>query len=134
MSGARPIRVLSLDHVTIVVQDLERSRQFYCDGLGMEQVPRPDFSFKGSWFQAGDTQIHLILEHEQSGPAGDGGAKSTRAHHFAFVVDDAEAAAERIRELGIAFVSEPKRRPDGAVQTFVTDPDGYIVELCSSPK
>jgi catechol 2,3-dioxygenase-like lactoylglutathione lyase family enzyme len=134
MTENAPIRVRKLDHVTIVVKDLEHSRRFYCDALGMEQVPRPNFSFDGRWFQAGDTQIHLILEHGQSGPAGDTGLRSTRAHHMAFRVDDAHAAAERLRQLGVPFVSEPKERPDGAVQAFVSDPDGHIVELCSPPR
>lgn len=57
---ANPIQVKSLDHVTLVVKDLELSRRFYVDGLGMREVPRPAFSFPGSWFQAGPTLIHLI--------------------------------------------------------------------------
>src|SRR5262249_50070306 len=52
------IRVKSIDHVTLVVKDLERSRRFYVDVLGMREVPRPAFSFTGLWFQAGKTQIH----------------------------------------------------------------------------
>ena len=48
---ANPIQVQSLDHVTLVVKDLEQSRRFYVDGLGMREVPRPNFSFPGSWFQ-----------------------------------------------------------------------------------
>ncbi|WP_206028715.1 VOC family protein [Thalassoroseus pseudoceratinae] len=133
MPATSSIRVQTLDHVTIVVKDLERSRQFYCDVLGMEEQDRPNFAFQGSWFQAGDTQIHTILEFEDSGPAGDDGKKSTRAHHFAFRVDDAKAAAEHLKACGVPFVAGPKERPDGAVQTFVTDPDGYIIELCSTP-
>jgi glyoxylase I family protein len=131
-----PIQVKSLDHVTIVVRDLEKSRKFYVEGLGMRQVPRPGFSFEGSWFQAGPTQIHLILEHEQSGPAGmtEEMGRSTRAHHFAFLVEDAHAAEARLEELGYQFISRAKARPDGATQVFVTDPDGHIVELCSPPK
>mgnify|MGYP003327040061 CR=1 FL=1 len=66
-SQVAPISVRSLDHVTIVVKDLAASRTFYVDALGMQEVPRPDFSFAGLWFQAGETQIHLILEHEGSG-------------------------------------------------------------------
>ena len=130
-----PIQVKFIDHVTLVVKDLEASRQFYVDGLGMQEVERPGFSFAGLWFQAGATQIHLILEHDESGPAGDTSeSKSSRAHHFAFEVEDSAAAAERCRELRIPIVSGPKSRPDGFTQTFVTDPDGYIVELCSQPK
>ena len=137
MSSAPPIHVQSLDHVTLVVSDLERSRRFYCDVLGMREVARPAFSFAGSWFQAGATQIHTILEHEQSGPAGNaaaGRSTLTRTHHFAFVVADAHAAARRLKELGIALISEPKPRPDGAIQVFVRDPDGYVVELCTPPR
>lgn len=130
------IKVKALDHVTIVVKDLERSRAFYVEGLGMEMVPRPGFAFDGRWFQAGETQIHLILEHEQSGPAGRDSAmsQSSRAHHFAFQVEDAAAAEKRMEELGYEFVSRTKARPDGAAQVFVSDPDGHIVELCSPPK
>lgn len=129
-----PIRVQTLDHVTIVVRDLERSRQFYVEVLGMTEVPRPGFSFRGSWFQAGETQIHTILEHAESGPAGTVIANSTRGHHFAFRVADAHAAAGRLEELGVPFVSPPKSRPDGAVQLFIHDPDGHLIELCSVPR
>lgn len=129
-----PLRVKTLDHVTLVVKDLERSRRFYCDALGMEQVARPAFDFDGRWFLAGTTMIHLILEHDRSGPAGQGAAPTSRGHHFAFEVDDAHTAARQLKEFGLPLVHGPKVRPDGAVQVFLHDPDGHLVELCSSPK
>ena len=135
VATAEALRVQSLDHVTLVVHDLERSRRFYVDVLGMAEVERPAFSFPGLWFQAGATQIHLILENPESGPAGQpAGAreKSSRHQHFAFRLEDARAAAGRLEELGVPFVALPKLRPDGYVQVFVTDPDGHIVELCSA--
>lgn len=134
---AEPIRVRTLDHVTIVVKDLEATRRFYVDGLGMQEVPRPGFDFRGKWFQAGPTQIHLIEEYERSGPAGllkPPHLASSRTHHFAFSVPDGHAAAERARELGLKIVDGPKQRPDGAVQVFLEDPDGHVVELCSAGK
>ena len=134
---ATPIQVKSLDHVTIVVKDLERSRQFYVDGLGMRETPRPAFTFPGSWFQAGATQIHLIQEHVGTPPAGNPlpeQFRTSRSHHFAFVVDDAEATYARAQELGLKIVSPPKPRPDGFVQVFLNDPDGHVVELCSPAK
>jgi catechol 2,3-dioxygenase-like lactoylglutathione lyase family enzyme len=136
MTTATSIVVKTLDHVTLVVKDLETSRKFYCDLLGMEEMDRPNFSFGGSWFQAGATQIHLILEHDESGPAGENTSiqkKSSRNHHFAFEVDDVHAAAQVLQERGIPLISGPKSRPDGAVQVFVNDPDGYVVELTSPP-
>lgn len=134
---AAPIQVKSLDHVTLVVKDLDRSRQFYVAGLGMREVPRPNFSFPGLWFQAGPTQIHLIGEHPGGSPAGNPLAeqfRTSRSHHFAFVIEDAEAAFARAQELGLTIVSPPKARPDGFVQVFLNDPDGHVVELCSPAK
>jgi catechol 2,3-dioxygenase-like lactoylglutathione lyase family enzyme len=129
------VRVRQIDHVTLVVRDLDASRRFYVDRLGMTEVPRPAFDFAGLWFRAGETLVHLILESDRSGPAGvnAGQTKTTRCHHLAFAVDDAAAAAAELEAAGATFVAKPKRRPDGAVQTFVLDPDGHIIELCSPP-
>jgi catechol 2,3-dioxygenase-like lactoylglutathione lyase family enzyme len=131
---AASIRVRQIDHVTFVVRDLEASRAFYEGVLGMECVPRPAFSFPGLWFQAGSTQIHLILEHPESGPAGvqrtgGGGTALSRTHHIAFEVDEAKPAIARLTELGIPIVSGPKFRPDGPTQFYVLDPDGNLIEL-----
>tara|TARA_B100000029_G_scaffold175134_1_gene172030 strand:+ start:2640 stop:3098 length:459 start_codon:yes stop_codon:yes gene_type:complete len=134
LSETAPIAVRTLDHVTVVVGDLEASRAFYVDVLGMLEVPRPAFSFDGLWFQSGPTQIHLILEYDGSGPAGNlvpSEHRGARTHHFAFQVDDAHACAARLQELDVPIVAGPKERPDGAVQVFVCDPDGHVVELTS---
>lgn len=131
------LRVKTIDHVTLVVKDLRRSHEFYAGILGMEPIPRPRFSFDGSWFQAGKTQIHLILEHGESGPAGMEIPlplmAMSRTHHFAFEVEDVQAATNHLRRHNVPVVSGPKERPDGAIQVFATDPDGHVVELCSPP-
>jgi catechol 2,3-dioxygenase-like lactoylglutathione lyase family enzyme/uncharacterized protein YunC (DUF1805 family) len=133
---AAGIRVKSIDHATLVVKDLERSRRFYVDLLGMREVPRPAFSFAGLWFQAGKTQIHLILEYTGSGPAGNllpAERRTSRTHHLAFEVDDAAAAFASLQERQIPVLGAPKPRPDGYLQVFLTDPDGHVIELCSPP-
>lgn len=130
---AQRLKVKTLDHVTLVVKDLEQSRKFYVDVLGMDLLERPGFHFAGSWFGAGMTQIHLILENAESGPAGLTSPASNRSHHFAFEVADSYTAAEWVKQAGVKIISGPKERPDGAVQTFVLDPDGHVVELCSPP-
>ena len=65
-----PVQVEAFDHITLIVKDLDLSKQFYVDTLRIADVPRPDFSSAGSWFQIGPAQIHLIQEHQQSGHAG----------------------------------------------------------------
>lgn len=125
------INVRSIDHVTFVVKNLAATRNFYVEILGMREVERPRFSFAGQWFQAGATLIHTILEAEGTGQAGIAVNRNTRGHHLAFVVDDAAKAAEQLVSLGVPLVSPVKLRPDGAAQTFLQDPDGHLVELCS---
>ncbi|MBI3862242.1 MAG: VOC family protein, partial [Planctomycetia bacterium] len=97
--AAGPIGVTTLDHVTLVVTDLERSAGFYVDLLGMRRVERPVFGFPGLWFQAGNTQIHLLLQHENSSPAGLPDAPPQagpgRVFHYAFEVPDFQAAADQ---------------------------------------
>ena len=128
------IQVKQIDHVTIVIADIESTRQFYVNVLGMDEVERPAFNFPGIWFQAGATQIHATTESPESGRAGWGDRGTTvasRGHHFAFEVDNAEAVASELRDLGIEIVAGPKHRPDGPLQLYVRDPDGHLVELFS---
>jgi catechol 2,3-dioxygenase-like lactoylglutathione lyase family enzyme len=131
-----PISVRKIDHITLVVSSVTLSRRFYVDLLGMKEVRRPAFDFAGAWFRAGATLIHLIEAHDRSGPAGFPGEmlnRSSRNHHFAFEVDDARAAAEILKSRGIELIDDAKIRPDGAVQVFLADPDGHVIELCTSP-
>lgn len=131
------IKVKAIDHVTLVVKDLAKSRRFYVEVLGMREVRRPAFSFGGLWFQAGKTQIHLILEFSGSGPAGNllpEHLRGSRTQHVAFEVDDTDATVAHLKAAEVPIVSGPKPRPDDYQQIFVTDPDGHVIELCSPPK
>lgn len=136
-ASPRPFQVRTIDHVTLVVADLDRSRDFYVGLLGMAEVIRPGFSFPGLWFQAGATQIHLILSHDQSGPAGmitpPVKASPGRVMHFAIEVDNAREIVPWLTAQGVIVRGGPAARPDGCVQVFCVDPDGHVVELFSRP-
>lgn len=131
------LHVKHMDHVTIVVSNLEATENFYCGCLGMDRVERPAFPFDGRWFQAGTTQVHATISHSEAGQAGwgdRGTTQASRGHHFAFQVEDARAAAEAARQLGIEIADGPKLRPDGYVQLYLYDPDRHVVELFSNPE
>ena len=134
-STTNHLAVKTIDHATLVVADLEKSRSFYAGLLGMTEVPRPDFGFPGLWFQAGATQIHLNIQSAEAGRAGVtyDATKITRALHIAFVVDDAMDAADVLREQGVEIIAGPRNRPDGAVQLYILDPDGHQIEITSPP-
>lgn len=137
MSTQSALKVKRIDHVTIIVKDLDATEAFYVGALGMELVPRPAFSFGGRWFQAGATQIHATIEHKEAGLAGWGDRGTihpSRGHHYAFEVDDARLAAAEAEAAGITIAEGPKLRPDGFVQVYVRDPDDHLVELFSAPE
>jgi catechol 2,3-dioxygenase-like lactoylglutathione lyase family enzyme len=128
------INLRSFDHVTIICADLEATRRFYVDFLGMAEVQRPAFKFPGLWFQLGNVQIHATQESPESGRAGwdkQGGTVTSRGHHIAFQVDDTRAASETAQANGVRIASLLQQRPDGYKQVYLYDPDGHLVELVS---
>ena len=99
-----------------------------------ELKPRPDFSFPGLWFEAGKTQVHVTLAGSDAGAPGPGeltGKYPAQGVHIAFEIEDAADAAAYIESLGIPIVAGPYLRPDGALQFYIRDPDGYLIELFS---
>jgi catechol 2,3-dioxygenase-like lactoylglutathione lyase family enzyme len=104
MTEARRLQVQGIDHVLVVSSDLDKTRQFYCELLGMELMPRPHFSFPGLWFQAGKTQVHVTLAGSAAGTPGPGeftGKYPAQGSHIAFEIEDAADAAAHIESLGI---------------------------------
>lgn len=125
---------MRLQHCGLVVSDLERSRRFYTEALGFEEVPRPsNFTFAGAWFRLGDDEIHLLAEADTTGGAGQGdpgpGAVQGLSTHLALEVDDLDGACARLERAGVPLIGGPMPRGDGVVQVFFRDPDGYVLEL-----
>jgi len=122
------MQVHQLDHVALHVADVEASVVFYRDVLQLPPMDRPAFDFPGAWFRLGTTQeLHLIGDREQPVHS------HHRGGHFALVVDDLDQWEAQIDSHG-AHRLPRKTRPDGALQTFVQDPDGHWIELCVPPK
>ena len=113
--------VRDLHHVSINVTDVERSAQFYVDVLGLARLARPDFGFAGAWLgvEGGGRQVHLI--------------QATVPHdlgqHFAFEVDDIDAAVEALRAAGTTVRGPSPVGDTAARQAFLHDPDGNRLEL-----
>lgn len=119
------MKVLRGHHVSFAVRDLAASRRFYGELLGFGEIPRPELGVPGTWYQVGDTEVHLIQT-----PAGvETGAPpptlSPLANHAAFQIDDYEAAVSALRARGLEVLET-----SGAMgQLWVRDPDGNVIEL-----
>ncbi|MBM3647646.1 MAG: glyoxalase [Alphaproteobacteria bacterium] len=116
---------LKLDHLTIQCVNLDASRRFYVDVMGLCDGFRPPFDGPpGAWLYDDDGRpvVHLYA-----------GRAPDRIHdsaldHAAFVVDDLPAFRSRLEAHGIAFGTSTV--PGLAVtQLFFRDPDGVQIEL-----
>ena len=114
----------SLDHVTVLSADFDRTMRFYCDLLGMRIGPRPAIPLPGFWLYVGDAPVLHVLPRR----AGEGPAPGGAIDHFALQVDDLPAFERRLRAAGQPF--DGRRLADSDTwQIFLTDPDGARVEL-----
>ncbi|MCA9139301.1 MAG: VOC family protein [Planctomycetales bacterium] len=122
------MKVYELNHVAIHVADVDASVKFYRDVLCLPPMDRPAFDFPGAWFRLGENQeLHLIGDRDLPVYSGH------RGTHFALIVDDLDEWESHLDAHEANRL--PRRiRPDGALQTFVQDPDGHWVELCVPPQ
>jgi glyoxylase I family protein len=112
------VNVKRLDHASVRIGDLARSRAFYEGLLGLSMAPRPDLGFRGAWYEVGGMQVHLI---QQPRPFDD---IDPTGPHLALEVDDFENARRTLDERGIHYLHF------GGPQLWLCDPDGNVVELC----
>jgi catechol 2,3-dioxygenase-like lactoylglutathione lyase family enzyme len=127
---------LRLDHGALLVADERRSRDFYVDGLGLTEVPRPpNFDFPGLWVAVGDQQLHIIGEaeagraHAMHPGYSEGELARGYATHLALEVEDFDGYLAELGDRGIALVGGPRDRGDGVQQAYVADPDGNVIEI-----
>jgi catechol 2,3-dioxygenase-like lactoylglutathione lyase family enzyme len=118
------LTVLRLDHVSIIVTDVDRARAFYAGVLGLKEIPRPkSFDFPGAWFQVGPEVIHL-LGQATSDPRG--------RRHFCLYVSDVHSAARYLESRGLPVRWDTKYKIQGIDRFFTEDPDGNRVEIQGS--
>jgi predicted enzyme related to lactoylglutathione lyase len=124
MSGDR-IVVERIEHVAIIVSDVERAKQFYGQVLGLTEVPRPrTFDFPGAWYRNGPTDLHIISRPQ---------ADTESRRHVAFYVADLQAAARVLQAHGYPVLWE-NMKIDGLDRFFTHDPDKNRIEMMSSDR
>jgi catechol 2,3-dioxygenase-like lactoylglutathione lyase family enzyme len=117
------MRATSFTHVSIHANDLEESLRFYVDVFGMRRIPSPDFEHPVEWLELGGQQLHLFLRD----------TPAPEFHHIGIDVDDFEAAYRIASERGLfdrdAWSPNVRVLMDGAVQMYLRDPAGNLVEV-----
>ncbi len=135
-----------VDHYSIRTLDLEASRRFYTEVIGLKEGPRPPFDFPGYWLYSGEPpadlrngarnygMVHLM------GPApgltdylGDKDAAALKGgtgplDHVAFAATGRAGMIERCQCHNVAFFERDVPLL-GLRQMFIKDPDGVTIEL-----
>ena len=112
-----------IHHVNVMVDDLAAADAFYSDVLGLERNPTPDLGFPAQFFAINAEQEIHVNELADVRPE--------RAH-FCVRVADFDETFRRARELGIIETDtwgKVRRLPGGAMQMFVRDPAGNLIEI-----
>lgn len=124
----------ALNHYTIRTADLDRTRDFYVDVLGLEVGYRPPLAFPGFWLYCGGAPtVHLIGPRDGDGVEGRQAGATGLLDHIAFSCTGLAEMRERLRQRGIAHEERVVPR-DRQTQIFLRDPDGVAVELNFPPE
>lgn len=118
-----------LNHIALYVFDLQKSTQFYKDILQLEIIPEPFKDGRHTWFKLGEySQLHIIQ-----------GAKEVISHekssHLCFSVRSVQDFITQLDKYNIDRINmkgdskSPTVRPDGVLQIYFQDPDGYWLEV-----
>ena len=117
------MKVKGINHVALIVDDLEKCRDFYTNVLGLQELPAFPFDYP--------VQFYQINEHQQLHLTEWPDAHSFRGH-LCLEVDDFSEAFYKFKALGI-IDTEPwgkvRRLKGGAMQMFIRDPSGNLIEV-----
>ncbi|MTI88705.1 MAG: VOC family protein [Balneolaceae bacterium] len=114
-----------LNHITIRVNRIDASKEFYGDILGFELIRTMGQSM--AVYRVGEKDTLVIVEAETSY---DPTSRDFRVDHFGFYVDSPEKVDELatyFREKEVTIMSGPANRKRGRF-LFVADPDGNMIE------
>jgi catechol 2,3-dioxygenase-like lactoylglutathione lyase family enzyme len=126
-----------LSHYAIQAHDLDVTRDFYVEVLGLSVGDRPPLDFPGYWLYSGDAAVvHLLgrrAPRDGVREAAPGvGTETGRLDHIAFAASGLSEIRARFRDHQVAFREQVLPRLN-ATQLFVEDPDGVGVELNFPP-
>lgn len=127
---------IKINHLAVVVEDIEQSLAFWCDGLGLsmggdvEDVPAEEV--KVAFLNLGEAHIELVQPTtENSGITKYLEKRGQGMHHICLEVNDIEAMLIELTNKGYDLINETPRERDGKKYAFVhpKSTGGVLLEL-----
>jgi len=124
-----------IDHIAIVVENLDKALEVYRDALGMtvtaiKEVPEQDV--KMAFLPTGDSEIEILEPiHPDSGIAKYLAKRGEGMHHVCLEVDDIEATLAELKAKGAQLIDETPRRGAYGKIAFIhpKGANGVLIEL-----
>lgn len=124
--------MITLEHVNLVVNDIEQSLTFY-------QAAFPHWTVRGggasewygkarNWVHFGDDYQYLAFNDDGVGKNRDLTGHQIGLAHFAFITNDIKGVIERLRQAGYK-VDKEGAKDDYRSNVYFIDPNGYEVEF-----
>ena len=118
--------VSGISHITFILRDLGRGRQFWCEGLGAQMV----YDSGAQCFSKSSERFFVLggvwIATMQGEPTMDHSHR-----HVAFEVDEVALPEyeHRLKQLGVRFQAPRSRIAGEGVSLYVYDFDGHLIEL-----
>lgn len=134
--------ISKIDHIGILVKDMESSLKKYTSNLGLEvkeieEVKVEDAMDQLAFLQIGDIDIELIETRARKGFAADFlRDKGEGIHHIAFEVENIDAAFRQLRSRGVEFISDEIKQGSRGSKVVFFKPEefnGVYIELVQKP-
>lgn len=133
-------KIKRIDHVAILVDDLENTLAFWRDALGMELTHVEDVPAEKSmvaFLPVGDSEVELVKPTtSDSGLARYLEKRGPGMHHVCLEVDDIEGMLAHLKEKGVQLINEtPMVGLGGRKYAFIhpKSANGVMVELYELP-
>lgn len=120
--------ILGMDHFTIVTNQLETTRRFYVDLIGLQEGPRPPFPVDGLWLYAnGKAILHVISVDTMPNP------RRGVLDHMAFSAQGFSSTLDKLDQYDVRYRIIRAPGNERTWQVFFKDPNHVDVELDFDP-
>ena len=128
-------QIKKINHVAIVVRDIEESLKFWESAMGLELhhvEDVPSQASKVAFIPIGDSEIELVQPTtEDSGMAAYLEKRGEGMHHLCVEVDDIEGKLQELKEAGVRLINDAPQVLPGRKMAFIhpKSASGVLVEL-----
>jgi catechol 2,3-dioxygenase-like lactoylglutathione lyase family enzyme len=125
-----------LEHYLVLTDNVDATRDFYCNVLGMQVGPRPPLEFPGYWVYLGDVPCIHIADWEryathsaQTGiPVSKRSEGTGPVDHLAFNANNYPEIRDRLHHHGVPAHTNVVPGAN-LIQLFLNDPNGVKIEI-----